>query len=60
MKRKTPVDITRLDIVVPEDVGGTVVWRRGIATFRTIMQAIIAKPRDVRRLGRLQILDGIA
>ncbi len=60
MKPKTPVDITRLDIVVSEDVGGTVVWRRGIATFRTIMQACIASPRDVRRLARLQILRSIS
>ena len=59
-KPKTPVDITRLDIVVSEDIGGAVVWRRGIATFRTIMQACIASPRDVRRLARLQMLGSIS
>lgn len=46
----------RLDIIVPEELGGEVVWRRGIATFKTIMQAGAASPRDVHRLGRLQIL----
>ncbi len=57
--RKRRAGITRLNIVVPEDTGGGLVWRRGIATFRTIIQAIIAKPRDVRRLGRLQMLKDI-
>ena len=51
---------SRLDIIVPEQLGGEVVWRRGIATFRTIMQACVASPSEVRRLGRLQVLDGIA
>jgi hypothetical protein len=60
LERKMCADITRLEYIVPEDVGGEVVWRRGIATFRTIMQARLASLRDVRRLGWLQILRGIA
>ena len=52
--------MTRLDIIVPEQLGGKVVWRRGIATFKTIMQAGAASLRDARRLGRLQILRMIA
>jgi hypothetical protein len=49
-----------LNTIVPEQLGGEIVWRRGIATFRTIMQACAASPRDVRKLGLLQTLKGIA
>jgi hypothetical protein len=56
LARKARARMDRLDIVVPEDLGGEIVWRRGVATFRTIMQAGVASPRNVRRLGRLQTL----
>lgn len=57
---KASARMSRPDIIVPEQLGGEIVWRRGIATFRTIMQAGAASPRDVRKLGLLQTLKGIA
>jgi len=60
MRRKTCGDMTRLNIVVPDIMDDEIVWRRGITVFKTITQATVASPRDVRRLGPLQILRGIA
>jgi hypothetical protein len=56
---KVSAPTSRLDIIVPEQLGDKVVWRRGDATFKTIMQAGAARLRDVRRLGRLQILSAM-
>jgi hypothetical protein len=56
LTRKPHARMARLDIIVPEELGGEVVWRRGITTFKTIMQGGAASLRDVQRLGRLQTL----
>jgi hypothetical protein len=60
LRRKTNASLTRLDITVPGDLGGEVVWRRGIATFRTAIQAVAVSPESLYRLGWLQMLKGIA
>lgn len=45
----------RLDIIVPYNIGGEVVWQRGFATFRTVIQSIAAEPKTVRRLAWIQL-----
>jgi len=45
----------RIDIIVPCSIGGEVVWQRGIATFRTVIQGMAANPEVVRTLAWLQL-----
>jgi hypothetical protein len=58
--RNTHTCPNQFDIIVPCNMGDEVVWQRGCATFRTIVQGLVANSRAVRRLAWLQMLRSIS